>query len=244
MPLRIGTCGWQYDDWRGAFYPADVPKRAWLATYAESFDTVECDNAFYRLPTRQTFEKWAAALPDGFAMAVKASRFLTHVKRLRDPAEPVKRLVDACEGLGDRLGPILLQLPPTMKADADRLDACLRRFPPSLRLAVEPRHETWFTDEIRALLERRHASLVWSDRLGKAVGPAWRTTEWGYLRLHEGRSTFPPDYTASALRRWRERIAETWRARDEVFVYFNNDPGGAAPRNAKALLNMGNQASS
>jgi uncharacterized protein YecE (DUF72 family) len=238
MTTRVGTCGWQYDDWRDEFYPADLPKTAWLSAYAESFDTVECDNAFYRLPKRETFEKWAGMLPDGFTMALKASRFLTHIKRLKEPEEPVKRLLEACGGLGDRLGPILLQLPPTMKVDVDRLDACLACFPPSVRVAVEPRHDTWWTDEVRQVLEQRRAALTWSDRLGKPVAPMWRTADWGYLRLHEGRLEFPPDYGASRLRRWLRHIDETWPKKAEVFVYFNNDPGAAAVRNAKTLQRM------
>jgi uncharacterized protein YecE (DUF72 family) len=241
MAVRVGTCGWQYDDWRDTFYPRELAKTAWLAAYAETFDTVECDNAFYRLPARETFEKWARALPDGFTMAVKASRFLTHVKRLKDPQEPVRRLVEACQGLGNRLGPILVQLPPSMKADVDRLADCLRCFPSSIRVAVEPRHETWWTGDLRRTLERHHAALTWSDRLGKPVAPIWRTTDWGYLRLHQGREEFPPDYGASALRRWLRHIDATWQCRDDVFVYLNNDPGAAAIRNAKALQGLANQ---
>ena len=114
MPIRVGTCGWQYDDWRTAFYPAGLAKKRWLATYAGTFDTVECDNAFYRLPAREVFERWRDEVPEGFTMAVKASRFLTHIKRLKEPEEPVGRLLEAATGLGDRLGPILLQLPPSM----------------------------------------------------------------------------------------------------------------------------------
>jgi uncharacterized protein YecE (DUF72 family) len=238
MAIRVGTCGWQYDDWREAFYPAKLPKTRWLAEYAHTFDTVECDNAFYRLPRRETFEKWAAALPDGFSMAVKASRFLTHIKRLSDPQEPVKRLLESCTGLGDRLGPILVQLPPSMKADADRLDACLREFPRDVRVAVEPRHDTWWTDEIRLLLEKHSAALTWSDRLGKPVAPTWRTTDWGYVRLHQGREAFPPEYTPAVLRRWRARIADAWSASDDVFVYFNNDPGAAAIRDSHRMLGL------
>lgn len=238
MPLRIGTCGWQYDDWRDAFYANDLPKAKWLQAYAETFDTVECDNAFYRLPSRETFAKWAAAVPDGFSMSVKASRFLTHVKRLKDPDEPVKRLLEACGGLGDRLGPILLQLPPTMKADVDRLAACLECFPPSIRVAVEPRHATWWTDETRHTLEKHRAALAWSDRLGKPVAPLWRTAAWGYVRLHQGREDFPPDYTTRQLRTWIQRIDDTWPSRDTTFVYLNNDPGAAAIRNARSLQAM------
>ena len=154
MPWLVGTSGWQYRDWRGVLYPAGVPQRLWLETYAEQFATVENNNSFYRLPTREMFAAWAGRTPDGFVMAVKASRYLTHIRRLKDPAEPVQRLLDAATGLGDRLGPILLQLPPTWKGDPGLLDDCLaefgRRGPRGLRVAVEMRHESCWTDEIRA----------------------------------------------------------------------------------------------
>jgi uncharacterized protein YecE (DUF72 family) len=247
VPLRVGTCGWQYDDWRDAFYGGAVksggaPKSSWLHEYAKSFDTVECDNAFYRLPSRETFAKWATAVPDGFSMAVKASRFLTHVKRLADPDEPVKRLLDSCEGLGARLGPILLQLPPTLRMDLDRLDATLACFPQSIRVAVEPRHDSWWTDDLRRLLEKRSAALVWADRLSKPITPLWRTTDWGYVRLHEGRAHPWPNYGDAALRTWHARIADTWSDSDDVFVYFNNDPGAAAIRNSRTFMRIGARA--
>ncbi len=233
MPIRVGTCGWQYDDWRTAFYPADVPKKRWLATYAGAFDTVECDNAFYRLPAREVFERWRDEVPEGFTMAVKASRFLTHIKRLKEPEEPVGRLLEATTGLGDRLGPILLQLPPSLSIDLDRLDACLRCFPASVRVAVETRHGSWWIDETRSLLTERAAASVWSDRLSIAIAPDWRTTDWAYLRLHQGRLRFPPTYPTSTLRFWRKRLQETWSERDDMFVYLNNDPGAAAVLDAK-----------
>jgi uncharacterized protein YecE (DUF72 family) len=241
MAIRVGTCGWQYDDWRTAFYPPELAKTKWLTAYAETFDTVECDNAFYRLPSRETFEKWAAALPDGFTMAVKASRFLTHVKRLKDPAEPVQRLLEACTGLGDRLGPVLVQLPPTMKADVERLDSCLSQFPTSIRVTVEPRHDSWWSTETRRILEKYGTALTWSDRLGKPVAPTWQTTNWGYVRLHQGREQFPPDYTSTRLRQWQQRVEACWKNTDDVFFYFNNDPGAAAIRNAKGMQRMVNR---
>src|SRR6201996_5461600 len=154
MALIIGTSGWQYKHWRETFYPAGVPQRSWLEYYAERFATVENDGTFYRLPSRETFAGWRERTPDDFVMTVKASRYLTHVRRLRDPAERGPRLVGAAAGLGPKLGPVLLQLPPTLKADPDTLDACLMEFRTAaaalggehgLRVAVEPRHETWWT---------------------------------------------------------------------------------------------------
>src|SRR6516162_728028 len=198
MPVLVGTSGWQYRHWRGTFYPPDVPQRLWLEYYAERFGTVENNGTFYRLPARETFEQWRARTPDGFVMAVKASRYLTHIRRLRDPAEPVERLLVAAAGLGDRLGPVLLQLPPNMPADAGALEETLREFARAgralalgpggrgVRVAVEFRHQSWWSEDIRLLLERNGAALCWADRLGRPITPLWRTADWGYLRFHEG----------------------------------------------------------
>ena len=173
-------------------------------------------------------------------MAVKASRYLTHVRRLRDPAEPVGRLLRAAAGLGDRLGPVLLQLPPNFPADPGpgRMPARVRRVPAAgrspgtragpVRVAVEFRHDSWWTDEIRDLLARHNAALCWADRLGRPASPLWRTADWGYLRLHEGSAQPWPRYGERALTSWVQRIAGTWPDDADVFVFFNNDPGGAA----------------
>lgn len=227
----MGTSGWQYRDWRGVLYPPDVPQRRWLEHYAGQYQTVENNGTFYRLPARETFAGWQARTPDGFVMAIKASRYLTHVKRLSDPAEPVARMLAAAAGLGGRLGPVLLQLPPTLTADAPRLAACLdeiAKFRGTIRVAVEPRHPSWWTDEVREVLAAHDAALCWADRLGRPVTPLWRTAGWGYLRFHEGAGQPWPRYAATALRSWVQRIGQTWPASADVYVYFNNDPGGAA----------------
>ncbi|GHC34622.1 DUF72 domain-containing protein [Streptomyces cinnamoneus] len=232
MPLLVGTSGWQYKDWRGDLYPADLPQRLWLEEYAASFATVENNNAFYRLPTPETFADWHDRTPAGFVMAVKASRYLTHIKRLRDPEEPVERLLRHAAGLGDRLGPVLLQLPPTLHADAALLDAALRCFPRRVRVAVEPRHGSWWTDEVRAVLEGRGAALCWADHDSRPVTPLWRTADWGYVRFHSGRAQPWPRYGRQALTTWAGRLADTWPERADVYAYFNNDPGGAAVHDA------------
>ncbi|GAB2612806.1 DUF72 domain-containing protein [Streptomyces capparidis] len=228
MPVLVGTSGWQYRDWRGVLYPPGTPQRLWLREYALRFPTAENNAAFYRLPSPETFASWRASTPDGFVMAVKASRFLTHVKRLRDPEEPVRRLLAHARELGDRLGPVLLQLPPTLRGDPAVLDACLACFPPEVRVAVEPRHESWWTGEVRAVLERHGAALCWADRLARPVTPLWRTADFGYLRFHAGLARPWPRYGRGSLATWAQRLADTWPRSADAFVYFNNDPGGAA----------------
>jgi uncharacterized protein YecE (DUF72 family) len=235
VTVMAGTSGWQYRDWRGAFYPPGVPQRRWLEYYARQFATVENNGTFYRLPPREVFASWRDRVPGDFVMTVKASRYLTHVRRLRDPAEPVRRLAGAAAGLGDRLGPVLLQLPPDLPAAPRLLEECLCQFPPSLRIAVEPRHASWWTDEVRDVLAARNAALCWADRKGTALTPLWRTADWGYLRLHEGEGVPWPRYTQPVLTAWADRIAAGWAGDRDVYVYFNNDQNCAAPRDAAAF---------
>ncbi|MBV9794620.1 MAG: DUF72 domain-containing protein [Actinobacteria bacterium] len=239
MAWLVGTSGWQYRDWRGGLYPPGVPQKRWLEHYAEHFETVENNNSFYRLPPRETFVNWAERTPDGFVMTVKASRYLTHVRRLKDPGEPVQRLLDAATGLGGRLGPILVQLPPNWKGDPGLMDGCLaefaRRGPRGLRVAVELRHESCWTDEMRQVLTDRGAALVWADRGGSARAPLWQTAGWGYLRLHEGSGQPWPRYRQATLRTWVKRLAAAWPGGEDVYVYFNNDQGGAAVHDAVAF---------
>jgi uncharacterized protein YecE (DUF72 family) len=245
MPVVVGTSGWQYRDWRGLLYPPEVPQRDWLAHYASQYATVENNSTFYRLPARDTFAGWQARTPGDFVMAIKASRYLTHVKRLRDPAEPVAKLMAAAAGLGRRLGPVLLQLPPDLAADPPRLATCLEAFAShrvtgpggaaGVRVAVEPRHPSWWTDEVRQLLAGHGAALCWADQLGRPVTPLWRTAGWGYLRFHQGAAHPWPRYGPRALRSWLERVRSAWPDEATVYVYFNNDPGGAALADSAAF---------
>jgi uncharacterized protein YecE (DUF72 family) len=164
-------------------------------------------------------------------MAVKASRFLTHVKRLRDPEEPVARLVGHARHLGPKLGPILLQLPPTLKADPAALDRALQAFPPGIRVAVEPRHGSWWTDEVRDLLTTHGAALCLADS-PRRYTPVWRTADWTYLRLHEGTAHPHPCYDRQTLATWAHRLADLVGPDADAYVYFNNDPAGCAVRDA------------
>jgi uncharacterized protein YecE (DUF72 family) len=231
MATLVGTSGWQYRDWRGEFYPKGVPTRLWLEYYSSRFPTVEINNAFYRLPDRSTFTSWRDRTPPHFVISVKASRYLTHIRRLQAPAEPVARLVGRIEALEDKLGPVLLQLPPTLALDLAALRATLRCFPREVRVAVEFRHPSWFVTDTEQMLAEHGAALCLADG-PKWHQPLWRTVEWGYVRLHEGRASPHPCYGEAALRTWASRIKELYGAGAEVFAYFNNDTGGCAPRNA------------
>ena len=232
--LWVGTSGWQYRSWRGPFYPPGLPQPEWLEFFAERFATVEVNNAFYRLPERSTFVQWAARTPDDFVVTVKMSRYLTHIKRLREPGEPVARFFDRAAGLGHKLGPVLLQLPPTLVADAAVISEVLSEMPSTVRVAVEPRHASWWTDPIREVLAKHGAALCWADRLGRSLSPLWITADFGYVRLHEGRARPRPRYGRRALTSWLDRIA-AFPDRADVYVYFNNDPGGAAIADASAF---------
>ena len=226
----MGTSGWQYKDWRGSLYEPKLPQRLWLERFAGAFATVEVNNAFYRLPERDTFAHWRERTPADFVFAVKMSRYLTHIKRLKEPAEPVARFLSRADALGDKLGPVLLQLPPTLKIDVAALDETLAQFPRTVKVAVEPRHDSWWTGEVRDLLQRHNAALSWADRLSRPVTPLWETADFGYLRLHEGRAKPWPRYGRTALSTWLDRLAGV-----PTYVYFNNDPGGAAVTDATTM---------
>jgi uncharacterized protein YecE (DUF72 family) len=231
VTLFVGTSGWQYRDWRGSFYPPKLAQRAWLEFYSERFRTVEVNNTFYNLPEAHVFESWAERTPPDFVMTVKMSRFLTHLKRLLDPEEPVARFMERADRLGAKLGPVLLQLPPAFEADPARLESALSRFPTSVRIAVEFRHRSWYTEEVRSLLERRGAALCWADR-ARLLDPPWRTAEFGFVRFHEGRARPRPCYGRTALTTWAQRLALAFKPGEDVYAYFNNDHRCCAVRDA------------
>jgi len=235
--MSIGTSGWHYGDWRGAFYPAKLPTRLWLDHYSSRFDTVELNNSFYRLPTVDAFRAWRDSVPDDFVFTVKASRYLTHYRRLREPEEPVERLLGAAVGLGPKLGPVLLQLPPNLPADVDALARVFDAFAQRVRLACEFRHDSWFTDDVYALLRDRDVALCLADRRSRHR-PLVRTASWGFVRMHEGTAAPPLHYGTRALQSWVGRIVDLWGRHAECFVYFNNDPGAAAVRNAAEFVSL------
>jgi len=251
LPLLVGTSGWQYRDWRGEFYPAGVPTSRWLEFYADRFPTVENNGTFYRLAAPATFEQWRARTPPGFVMAIKASRYLTHIRRLREPAEPVARLLAGAAGLGERLGPVLLQLPPNLQAIPAALAECLAEFARqfdqhpdvgSRRVCVEFRHSSWLTDEVKSILAEHNAAMCWSDRGGRPLGPLWRTADWGYVRFHEGAAQPWPRYGRQSLQSWFRRVADAFPLEADVFAFFNNDQHCAAPADGAALAAIAGKA--
>ena len=231
MPLLIGTSGWQYRHWDRSFYPAEVAKSAQLRFYADLFKVVEVNFTFYRLPEASAFRSWAEQSPDDFIFVVKASRFLTHMKKLKDPEEPVERLMSRARELGPKLGAVLLQLPPNMQRNEERLDAVLTLLEDT-KVAVEFRHDSWYTDGVREVLERHAAALCLADRGNRRLTPDWRTAPWGYLRFHAGLSSPPGCYDRDTLARWAELAASLWGPEGEVYAFFNNDFHRCALRDA------------
>ena len=241
--LRIGCSSWNYASWRhGVSYPARCPTRLWLETYARSFDTVEVNATFYRLPTKKAVQGWVDQTPDDFCFSIKGSRYLTHVKRLRDLGTGLARFYERLEPLvhSPKLGPLLWQLPPNFSRDDERLDAALAALPPG-RHCFEFRHASWFTGDVYALLRERGVALVIGDRPEVHDFQAHElTADWTFVRLHYGSRGRRGNYSESELREWAARL-RSWPVRSE-FVYFNNDWEGFAPRNAlrlKQLLGSG-----
>jgi uncharacterized protein YecE (DUF72 family) len=231
---RVGCSGWQYKHWRGDFYPAELPTARWFDYYAGRFDTVEINNTFYRLPEAATFERWAARAPSGFLFAVKASRFLTHMKKLKDPEEPLARLFDHMRPLRRHLGPVLYQLPPGWKLDLERLEHFLQVLPKRVRHVLEFRDPSWYADSASRLLERYGVARCLHDMKGSAAGQE-RVGPFVYVRFHGATGTYSGGYPAGRLERWAEWLTEQRRAGCEISAYFNNDVGGHAPRDAVTL---------
>jgi uncharacterized protein YecE (DUF72 family) len=239
--LYVGTSGWQYRDWKGNFYPEKLAQAGWLRFYSERFRVVEVNNTFYHLPEATTFARWERETPDDFVVAVKMSRYLTHLKRLLEPREPVRRFMSRARQLGTKLGPVLVQLPPRFEVEPERLRATLAEFDRDVRVAVEFRDGSWYTDEVREILEAHGAALVLADRRNRHT-PLWRTADWGFVRLHEGVARPRPCYGERSLATWVERIAELWRPEADVFAFFNNDHRCCAVRDAAVFARLAERA--
>ena len=234
---RVGCSGWQYKHWRGDFYPLDVPAARWFEHYAARFETVEINNSFYRLPEAETFARWRERAPGRFLFAVKASRFLTHMKKLKDPEEPIDRLFTRMRQLGNRLGPVLYQLPPGFKLDLARLEHFLHVLPRDATHVMEFRDPSWYADTVSTLLERYRVSRCLHDMKGSATGRE-RVGPVVYVRYHGASGTYSGGYQADRLASWAEWMQAERNAGVNVFAYFNNDVGGHAPRDAMTLRQL------
>jgi uncharacterized protein YecE (DUF72 family) len=235
VQVRIGCSGWNYRSWKEPVY-GGAPARRWLELYAERFDTVEVNATFYRLPTVRAVAGWVAQTPDDFVFSVKGSRYLTHIKRLRDLGVGLERFYTRIEPLvrSPKLGPVLWQLPENFHRDDERLAAALERLPPG-RHCFEFRHPSWFVDDVYALLRGAGAALVIGDTPRRPFHPHTLTADWTFVRLHHGRRGRRGNYSETELRAWAKRI-RGWGA--DAWVYFNNDWEAFAPRNAARLRQL------
>jgi uncharacterized protein YecE (DUF72 family) len=235
--IRIGASGWYYRHWVGTFYPEDLKPDHWLEFYSQRLNTVEINNSFYHLPLETTFAHWRETVPKNFIFAVKASRFITHIKRLRDAEETVPRFMQRAKALGDKLGIVLFQLPPSMKLDLERLGAFLNALPRNVRYVLEFRHESWFTSETYALLDEHHVAFCIHDAFGRLT-PRTVTGGCVYIRLHGATGMYQGSYSDDQLREWADTILE-WRERaSAAYLFFNNDWQGFAVHNALRMQEL------
>jgi uncharacterized protein YecE (DUF72 family) len=236
--VRVGCSGWQYPHWRGDLYPQDLPASQWLDHYATAFDTVEVNACFYRVPSVEAARAWADRVPLGFVFAWKASRFLTHNKKLKDPQAPLAVLMRPARALGAKLGPVLFQLPPHWRVNVERLEALLELLPGDVRAAFEFREPSWYDDRVMRALERHGAALCVHDMPGSATPRALGFVggAFVYARFHGvGQAKYGGRYGGRALAPWAERFARAVREGRDVYAYFNNDAEGAAPHDAMTL---------
>lgn len=236
--LHIGTSGWNYDDWRGTFYPEALATERWLEAYTHRFRSVEVNHSFYQLPAEETLVRWREAVPADFTFAFKANRYITHFKKLKDPEEPLHTLYERASILGDTLGPILFQLPPNWRFNAERLARFLNALSDRYRHAFELRDARWITPEALGLLRQHDAAFCIYDFRGRTV-PKERTTDWTYIRLHGPlEEPYRGGYDQETLAGWAGAIATWRRSGTDVYCYFDNTAGGQAPHDAEALQAM------
>jgi uncharacterized protein YecE (DUF72 family) len=230
MKLRAGTSGYSYDEWKGNFYPADLPKTGMLPFYARHFATVEINNTFYRMPSEKVLSSWSAQVPDGFAFALKASRRITHIKKLKEVGEDVAYLLRTVAVLGPKRGPLLFQLPPFLHKDLSRLRDFLSLLPKDSQAVFEFRHQSWFDDEVFAMLREHNAGLCLADADDELTIPFIATATSGYLRLRR------PEYSDADLRDWGKKVhKQAWK---EAFVFFKHEDAGKGPQFATRFLEL------
>ncbi len=234
---HIGTSGWHYDHWRGVFYPEGLAKSKWLDFYARYFSTVELNNSFYHLPSENAFLTWRDSASPDFIFAVKVSRFITHIKKLRNVAEPLQNFLARVKLLEQKLGPLLYQLPPNMKRNDELLESFLSILPSGLQHVFEFRNESWLEEEVFELLHRYNAGFCVFDMPGLTT-PLVATADFAYIRFHGSTWMYGGCYSEEELERWAGRIAELSRDLKATYIYFNNDAEGFAVRNARTLAQM------
>ena len=233
--LHVGTSGWRYKHWRPVFYPEQLAQERWLDFYAEHFDAVEVNNTFYRLPQAETFDSWRQRAPEGFLYVLKFSRYGTHIKRLAQPQDSLGTFLERANRLGSLLGPILVQLPPKMEMNLDRLREFLAAAPSDHRWALEFRNPGWLCEPVYEILRQHNAALCIHDLLEDH--PRVLTADWVYLRFHGDRN-HAGNYSAEHLAQWARFARKQLRANLDVFAFFNNDVGGFAVKNAQDLKEM------
>jgi len=234
--IYIGTSGWHYKHWLGSFYPPEIKTAGQLGYYIQNFKTVEINNSFYRLPTKETFINWKNAVPADFTFVVKASRYITHMKKLKDPAQSIANFMDNVIALGEKLGPILFQLPPGWKINTERLKEFLRKLPKGQRYVFEFRNDSWYHDDIYELLEKYNCAFCIYELDGHLT-PLKVTADFVYIRLHGPGHKYQGSYSEQALAEWAEKCKE-WNKGKDVFVFFDNDENGYAAFNAKRLIEL------
>jgi len=230
----IGTSGWHYDHWRDLFYPPKLAKSGWLEFYARHFPTVELNASFYHLPSESAFTTWYKSSPPDFTFAVKVSRFITHIKRLKDSEGPLENFLKRAELLGEKLGPLLYQLPPGMHRDDTTLESFLAILPKGLRHVFEFRHESWLDDDVFETLRRHNVGLCVFD-MPKLTCPLAATADFAYVRFHGSDALYSSNYSDEALSGWAKKLAQLPDTVKAVYIYFNNDIGGYALDNARTL---------
>jgi uncharacterized protein YecE (DUF72 family) len=234
--IHVGTSGWNYEHWKGPFYPEDAKDRDLLRLYAERFNTVEVNNTFYQLPSERTIERWVDTVPEGFTFAVKASRYITHMKKLKDPKEVIEKFFDRIAAFGEKLGPVLFQLQPTWRANPERLQAFLEALPTGGRYTFEFRDQSWYGKEIYDLL-REHGAAFCIYELAGHQSPRELTAGFVYVRLHGPGRAYEGSYSKRALSGWAGAFSQ-WSRKGDVYCYFDNDDRGYAPNNAFVLRGM------
>lgn len=230
----VGTSGWHYDWWRQVFYPVALAKPKWLEFYAQSFPTVELNNSFYRLPSENAFATWRDSSPPHFVFAVKVSRFITHIKKLRNAEEPLETFLSRAQLLRERLGPLLYQLPPNMKRTDEVLKGFLSLLPRGMEHVFEFRSESWLDDKVFQILRDYNVGFCVFD-MPTLTTPLVATADFAYVRFHGSTSMYGGCYSDDELRDWAQRIADLSRELKTAYIYFNNDADGFAVRNAMTL---------